>query len=192
MVHMIKPMLLHGAETGFVLNDDWLLELKYDGVRAVVDTRGDDPKIYTRKGVDITFQFPEIRPPGGLLLDGEIVGFDGSFHKLNWVQRRMGVGSATKVAARIEEFPIEYVAFDLLNDLTLNLEQRLTGLTLIRKQGHTQISPTWPAASIDALWGYVRINNLEGLVAKRRTSKYVPGTRTYNWLKIKHTKPRYQ
>jgi ATP-dependent DNA ligase len=49
-----------------------------------------------------------------------------------------------------------------------------------------------PASDIDKLWAYVRANNLEGLVAKHVESKYVPGTRTYQWRKIKHVKPDYR
>lgn len=192
---MIKPMLLHNADNAFTLTDEWVLELKYDGVRAIVDSRGTQTKIYTRRGVDITFQFPEISPPPGLLLDGEIVGFDGSFHKINWVQKRMGIASAEKVQDRLDEFPVHYVAFDILNDLDLTFMQRnldLMGAIRPDGRGFTLTSPIWGAERIEALWGYIRTNNLEGLVAKRRTSKYRPGTRTHDWLKIKHTKPRYQ
>ncbi len=193
MTEPFKPMLLHHAESDFVLTDQWMLELKYDGVRAIVDTRGDETKITTRRGVDITFQFPEVQPPKGLLLDGEIVGFDGNFHKLNWVQRRMGIVSRDKVLERIKRFPIQFVAFDLLDNLTLDYENRIIRLVEhLPNGGNCQVSPTWPARDIDKMWKYVRKNNLEGLVAKKLSSKYVPGIRSYDWRKIKHEKPPFR
>jgi bifunctional non-homologous end joining protein LigD len=198
----MKPMLLHHAPEQFVLTDDWMLELKYDGIRAIVDTRDGEQTISTRRGVEISFQFPEIHAPKGLLLDGEIVGFDGEFHKLNWVQRRMGIVDSFKVMDRMEQYPIQYVVFDVLNDLSLTYSERLRDLVGLQLSpcsfhgdptgGHVQPSPVWYAKEIGKLWSYVRTNNLEGLVAKRLTSRYIPGTRSHDWLKIKHTKPAYK
>ena len=186
----IKPMLLHHAPEQFILTDDWMLELKYDGIRAIVDTRDGEQTISTRRGIEISFQFPEIHAPKGLLLDGEIVGFDGEFHKLNWVQRRMGITDSHKVMNRMKQYPIPYVVFDVLNDLSLTYRERLCDLETLRFE--VQASPVWRAKEIDKLWSYVRTNSLEGLVAKRLTSRYIPGTRSHDWLKIKHHKPDYK
>jgi bifunctional non-homologous end joining protein LigD len=187
-------MLLHHAEQDFVLDDDWVLELKYDGIRAIVDTR--DPKdyrIWTRRGVDITFQFPEVKPPAGHIWDGEIVGFDeNGFHKLNYVQRRMGIVSRDKVLERMKRFPIKFVAFDVLNHPEMNLRTRLDVMAQHEVGPGWDKSPVWPAKDIDKLWAYVKSHNLEGLVAKRLDSKYVEGQRTYSWRKIKHDKPEYR
>ena len=188
----IRPMLMHHAEQDFVLDDKWALELKYDGVRAIIDTTGEKQRIYTRKGVDITFQFPEIILPKNHIYDGEIVGFDGKFHKLNFVQRRMGITSKQKVLERMGRFPIKFVAFDLLDDLSFDYEKRISGLWSVGKVEGWDISPSYPAKHIDKMWDYVQVNLIEGLVAKRYDSKYLQGTRTYNWRKIKHEKPRYR
>jgi bifunctional non-homologous end joining protein LigD len=188
---MIDPMLLHHAEQDFVLDDSWVLEIKYDGVRAIYDTTGDKPILYTRKGHDITEQFPEVSAPKGLLLDGEIVGFDkNGFHKLNWVQRRLGVKGRDKIIERMRRFPITFVVFDYLNDLSLNYEERM--LKLIQHEHDIVVSDTYPAKDIDKMWDFVTGNNLEGLVCKRKRSMYVNGLRTYEWRKIKHEKPPYR
>jgi bifunctional non-homologous end joining protein LigD len=193
----VEPMLLHHAEQDFVLDDKWVLELKYDGVRAIVDTRNNPTVVYTRKGVDITFQFPEVQPPAGHIYDGEIVGFnDRGFHKLNYVQRRMGISTRSKVLERMRIYPIKFVAFDILDDLGLNYETRIQPLVQMMADDPStslwDISPTWDASEIDKLWNIVEKNNFEGLVAKRLDSTYVPGIRTYNWRKIKHNKPDYR
>lgn len=190
---MIDPMLLHHAEDDFVLDDNWVLELKYDGVRAILDTTRDGPILYTRRGTEIHTQFPEIDAPEGLILDGEIVGFDGPsgrFHKLNWVQRRISVVADWKIKERAERFPCTFVAFDFLTTMEQPLHMRRSQLMAF--DGQVTISPQFPASNIDKMWQYVRENNLEGLVAKKLDSKYVPGTRTYNWRKIKHEKPTYR
>ena len=194
---MIDPMLLHHAEEDFVLTDDWVLELKYDGVRAILDTTGQVKVLYTRRGHEIHDQFPEIDAPPGLVLDGEIVGFDGEFHKLNWVQRRLGVKGADKILERSKKFPITFVAFDILGIVdpqhdfrSLEFSKRRSMLEALSDE--ITVSPVYPASNIDTMWDYVRKNNLEGLVAKRKDSKYVQGIRTYNWRKIKHSKPEYR
>ena len=188
---MISPMLLHHAEQDFVLTDDWVLEIKYDGVRVIVDTTGPEMVIYTRKGHDTTLQFPEVSIPKGLLLDGEIVGITPQgFHKLNWVQRRLGVTDPTKILERTQRFPITFVAFDHLNNLSLNYENRMSELD---KLGDVvTVSPRHPAKDIDKLWDYIQKAHLEGLVAKRLDSFYVEGQRSYQWRKIKHEKPEYR
>ena len=192
---MIDPMLLHHAPEGFVLNDKWILELKYDGVRAILDTTGDVDVLYTRRGHEIHEQFPEVSAPKGLILDGEIVGFDGEFHKLNWVQRRLGVVGEKRIAERAKRFPITYVAFDVLREGS----EDLSSMTLLSRhtildtyKDDVTMSPTYRASDINKLWSYVRKNNLEGLVAKKKDSLYAPGTRSYSWLKIKHDKPAYK
>lgn len=193
----INPMLLHHAEQDFVLTDDWVLEIKYDGVRVIVDSLTSDEhgehgfRIYTRNGVDITKQFPEVSIPPGLLLDGEIVGItDKGFHKLNWVQRRLGVTDSNKIIERTQRFPITFVAFDHLNDLSLDYEKRMHRLDGLN--GLVSLSPRYPASTIDKMWEYVIATNLEGLVAKNKSSMYVEGQRTYQWRKIKHEKPEYR
>jgi len=193
MTSPINPMLLHHAERDFVLDDDWMLELKYDGVRAIVDTMHDETRIWTRKGVDITFQFPEVNPPPGHIYDGEIVGFDNDgFHKLNYVQRRMGITSRDKVLERMRRFPIKFVAFDFLDDLTLDFENRFSKLHSLPSVAGYDRSPLWEAKEIDKLWDFVKARNMEGLVAKKKNSLYVQGIRTYQWRKIKHEKPTYR
>jgi len=200
---MIDPMLLHHAPDGFVLDDSWILELKYDGVRAILDTTGNEDVLYTRNGHVITEQFPEISAPKGLLLDGEIVGFDGKFHKLNWVQRRLGVQGASRIKERAARFPVTYVAFDMLRNDKAILDGEtfgdMTGWTYNRRRASLSVygdkitvSPVYPAENIDKMWSFVRSNNLEGLVAKRTDSRYAQGTRSYSWLKIKHEKPEYR
>lgn len=191
---MIDPMVLHHADEGFVLDDKWSLELKYDGVRAIVDTTGKEQVIYTRKGVDITFQFPDIVLPEGHIFDGEIIGVTGGwlYHKLNYVQRRMGITTKHKVLERMRKYPVKFVAFDFLDDLKLDYETRIGNFWSLPLTENWDIAPSYPAHHIDKMWDFTKEHHLEGLVAKRYDSKYLQGVRTYNWRKIKHDKPAYR
>lgn len=198
-MNIIRPMLLRNADYGFTLDNTWILELKYDGVRCIADTRN-GVVLYTRNGVDITAQFPEVQLPEGHIFDGEIVGFDGEFHKLNWVQKRISVQGTVRIAERAKRYPVRYVAFDLLDNMHRPLYERLADLQDLMDVQPSDfdqyvswdISPTYPAQQVEKLWTYVRNNNLEGLVAKRLTSTYVPGSRSYEWRKAKHEMPKWR
>lgn len=198
----MKPMLLGKSET-LVLNDDWTLELKFDGIRAIL-THDVTTKLETRNEKDMTVSFPEITSQAeGMLgatrvmLDGEIVGFDSrGLHKLNFVQHRLGVKDPDKIAVRQKSYPVVFVAFDILRlngkDVTRKpIEERREMLyEVVPKNAATNIvtAEVYPIAMMDALWDFIEDNNLEGLVTKRDGSKYVPGSRSPQWLKIKHHK----
>lgn len=200
----MKPMLLGKSET-LTLDDEWSLELKFDGIRAIL-THDVATKIETRNEKDITVSFPEIAEQSAgvfganrVMLDGEIVGFDGrGMHKLNYVQHRLGVIDPDKVAARQRSFPVVFVAFDILqvkgrSVMALPLSERRELLEgLLDDQSYLVKAQVYPVKMMDALWDFVQDNNLEGLVAKRNASKYSPGTRSPQWLKIKHQKMRWR
>lgn len=200
----MKPMLLGKSET-LTLNSDWSLELKFDGIRAIL-THDVKTTIETRNEKDITVSFPEIAEEAEgafgadrVVLDGEIVGFDHrGMHKLNYVQHRLGVTDPDKIASRQQSFPVVYVAFDVLrvkgkSVMKQPLSERREMLhALLPDQPHIVKAQVYPVNSMDDLWDFVQDNNLEGLVAKRDASKYSPGTRSPQWLKIKHQKMRWK
>ena len=98
--------------------ENWALELKWDGVRALAEVAPEEVRVYARRGVLITSTYPELSALADLLaghravLDGEVVAFeDGrpSFHRL---QRRM---HASRPSSRlIRSVPVRYMVFDLL------------------------------------------------------------------------------
>lgn len=201
----MKPMLLGKSET-LTLDDGWSLELKFDGIRAIL-THDVKTTIETRNEKDITVSFPEIAEESAgafgadrVILDGEIVGFDGrGMHKLNYVQHRLGVTDPDKIVARQQTFPVVFVAFDVLRmkgksvmKRPLRERRELLRQLLPEDQPHIVKAQIYPVSMMDTLWDFVQDNNLEGLVAKRDASKYSPGTRSPQWLKIKHQKMRWR
>lgn len=179
-----------------VSGEQWLYELKYDGVRALALRDGAGVRIVGRSGADFSANYPEVALAVGALrcarfvLDGEIIapGANGrpSFQLL---QRRIQAHDPDQIARLALASPVFYHVFDLLAfdrfDLRgLALEVRKSMLRhMIHDEGplryvdhHTGDGRTFYDAVCEA--------GLEGVVAKLRSAAYPPG-RTGAWLKIK-------
>ncbi len=193
----ITPML---ATLGELPSDEaqWAFEMKWDGVRALVAVEGGRITISSRNDRDVTVSYPELRALGEqlgstqALLDGEIVSFDDdgrpSFGRL---QRRMHVASAAQARRLADSAPVAYLIFDLLHLdgrslLDLPYPQRREFLEDLDLNGICwQTPPAFEgdgAGAVDAS----RQQGLEGVVAKRLTSRYRPGRRSPDWVKVKN------
>jgi bifunctional non-homologous end joining protein LigD len=166
--------------------DDWLYEVKFDGYRALVIKDGPRVQIRSRNDKDLTVAYPHIAAAArGLhadqaVIDGEVVAVDAhgrpSFQAL---QHRSAYPS----------HGIVFYAFDLLHrdgrDLLLEpLHARRSELAEVLDGSGLLMSVDLPGTAeqvIDA----VRSLSLEGLIAKRRTSRYTPGERGTAWVKLK-------
>ncbi len=170
-------------------DDEWVFELKWDGVRCVL-TSDDGIELYSRAGNQMTARYPELAGadlPNGLVLDGEIVALDAAGHpSFELLQGRM---HALPVGAT--PLPITYVVFDILHDqestLHLSLEERTSRLRRLDLPAPIVVADSFPGESA-AIWSFVEGHDLEGIVAKRLGSRYSPGTRSPDWRKIGHFK----
>ncbi len=174
----------------------WAFEVKWDGVRALADTTGDRPRLWSRNAREVTAAYPELAGLAdlpGAVLDGEIVLLAGGVPSFAALAERMHVRDARRAAALAHRQPVSYVVFDVLRldgaDLTRRTydERRevLAGLVL---PDRVQLSPTYPDG--DDLWQVTRAHGLEGVVAKRRSSTYQPGRRSADWVKSAHVRTR--
>jgi bifunctional non-homologous end joining protein LigD len=182
--------------------DGWIIEPKWDGVRAVVTVHDGRVTIASRLGNDVTGGYPElVALADGLggrsaVLDGEIVAFDErtgrpSFQRL---QRRMHVRQPG--AALRKDVPIQLLLFDVLwldGELVAERPQAerrkvLESLALDGPSWHT--SPLIPPAPADELLDACRRIGMEGYVAKRADAVYQPGRRSSAWIKVKCIKRR--
>jgi bifunctional non-homologous end joining protein LigD len=193
----VRPML---ATSSKVLpgGGSWAYEMKWDGVRASAYLSGGRLlRLVSRSGQDVTVAYPELRglgPAAGarqLVLDGEIVAFDGGRPSFEALQPRIHVTSAAEAAQMARRTPVVYLAFDLLYldwrpTLDLPYRQRRELLDALALAG-----PSWqtPPAFIDAAGEDVQAaaaaQGLEGVVAKRLDARYRPGARSADWLKVK-------
>jgi bifunctional non-homologous end joining protein LigD len=166
--------------------DDWLFEVKWDGYRAIVDLHGGEATLTSRKGNDLTARFESVakaiersvKTPD-CVLDGEVCALDEE-------------GRATFSAMQQGKSGTRYVfvAFDVLEvegePLTgLPLAERHERLTALldRRNRVVQLSEAFEDGR--ALFKAAQEQHFEGIVAKKRDSRYFPGKRTRDWLKIK-------
>jgi DNA ligase D-like protein (predicted ligase) len=191
----IRPML---AKIGKPFDDPgWIFEIKWDGTRALAFVEGGDYRLLNRKKNDSRPRYPELDVlralPSGTILDGEIaVLVDGrpSFHGM--LQREQARGSP-RVRAVASRLPAVYVVFDLLYEdgapiLDRPLRDRRDALRRVLERadvgGRVVLSDGVVGEGIAAFDEAGR-RDLEGIVAKRLDSRYLPGKRSDAWLKIK-------
>jgi bifunctional non-homologous end joining protein LigD len=123
----------------------------------------------------------------GLVLDGELVAFDGEQTSFPWLQQRLGVGEPC--AALVAAYPVVYCVFDLLelNGESLTgrplLERRARLVKAVRPRPALRLSEAWHGDSQRRFADACRAG-WEGLIAKRADAPYVSG-RSRDWLKLK-------
>jgi bifunctional non-homologous end joining protein LigD len=193
----VTPMLA-GAGSLSRDPDGWSHEIKWDGVRALAYLQPGRIRLESRNLNEITDAYPEIRGILGdlgmreALLDGEIVAFgeDGrpSFERL---QKRMHVASPSAVKRLRTSTPVVYAIFDLLyldghSLMGLTYDERRARLEALSLSGPAWRVPAAHAGTGRELLAATAAQGLEGIVAKRRDSRYEPGRRTGAWVKIKH------
>jgi bifunctional non-homologous end joining protein LigD len=198
MPEEIRPMLAELASELPADDEAWAYEIKWDGVRALVFSRGGHPRVVNRSGTDVTSRYPELRGLGGVLgstaavLDGEIVALDESgrpsFQRL---QRRMHLASEAAVRRGAREVPASFVAFDLLYLDGRSLVDRPYAERRALLEGLGLGGPSWQTPAYQpgegaALLEASRRQGLEGVVAKRLDAPYEPGGRSGAWLKVKN------
>jgi bifunctional non-homologous end joining protein LigD len=192
----LTPML---AILGTLPKDDgWAFEMKWDGVRALIRVEGGRITALSRNGRDMTVSYPELRGLGEqlgstqALLDGEIVSFDAdgrpNFGKL---QQRMHVASAAAARRLAGTDPAVFLAFDVLHLdgrslLELPYRERREVLTDLALEGEYWQTPPAFTGSGAAAVRASREQGLEGIVAKRVESRYQPGRRSPDWVKVKN------
>ena len=196
----MRPML---AVTGPAPRDpgNWALEMKWDGVRALAYIERGQVRLMSRTERDITVAYPELARLGAatthkqLLLDGEIVVFgEGGWPEFEALQPRMHVSSASQAALLAGQTPVTYLVFDLLQLdgrplLDLEYTQRRALLEELALAGPYWQTPPWfPGGDFDAVRSVSLAHGMEGVVAKRLDSRYVPGVRTGSWRKIKNVR----
>src|ERR1700722_2551559 len=177
----------------------WAFEIKWDGVRAIAHSEPGSLRLFSRNGNDITAGYPELQGLSAALgahtaiLDGEIVAFDSngrpSFQAL---QPRMHQRTASVVDLLSETAPVTYMVFDLLwldgHNLTeLPYSERRAALDALEPNGARWRVSEFHVGDGNAMLAATREHGLEGLVAKRLDSRYLPGKRS-GWAKIKNSR----
>ena len=184
--HYISPMLATLHDEAFD-DSEWIFEVKWDGYRAVAEIGPEQVKLYSRNGLSFELLYPRIVSAlhslkEDVVLDGEIVVFNErgkpDFQKL----QQYGDNQSASIV---------YYVFDCLRYQGKNI----THLPLVdRKEIARRVIGESPIIrySEHVIGNGVQFlkemvaNDLEGMIAKRSDSRYVEGSRSRDWLKIKN------
>ena len=177
-------------ETDVPFDDkDWLFEIKWDGYRAICEKSKNEILLYSRNGISFLSSYPIVADQ--LLQIKEDVVIDGEIAVINDIGKPDF--QLLQHYGEDPDHPIQYNIFDLLK---LNGHDT-TGLALLeRKELLQKIIPANEVIKYSdhilekgkAFFKVSKEKGLEGIMAKKADSKYYPGKRTSDWLKIKHHK----
>ena len=190
---MVIPLMLATLTDRRDFGDGWLLERKFDGERCVARKARNDVRLESRTGKDLTSTYPEVRAavaaqdPQDLLVDGEVVSYDGDQTSFARLQQRLGLTNPSP--EHVASYPVVYCVFDILEvdgerltDRPL-IERRNMLTRRIRSSSALQPTEAWRDDSQRRFVAACR-SGWEGLIAKRADAPYVAG-RSKDWLKLK-------
>jgi len=195
MPQRVEPMKALLADNAFSSND-WLYEVKWDGVRAVAYLNNGRLSLLSRNLKEQNFRYPELSDLADfvlgekIVLDGEIVAFDErglpSFEKL---QSRMNLQQESEIKRKSGELPVVYFVFDVLfwqgRDLqTTPLWRRKQVLNSILIPHRYVVPSDFIETEGIAFFEAAKQQGLEGVIAKKKDS-YYEQKRSGSWLKIK-------
>ena len=184
----MRPRLAHRAFN----SPEYVFELKWDGIRALAARDANGLRITDRSGGDLLSLVPELRDlgiPEGMVIDGEIVVCDlRGRPSYDLLAGRLGPKAAKRGRGPI------FVAFDLVYQdgrplIARPLIERRARLLGAGLGSRMLAVPEHLDDDGEPFLEVVAEYGLEGIVAKRRDSGYVPGARTAEWLKC-HVTPR--
>jgi DNA ligase-1 len=205
-VPVFRPfMLAHGLEDLRVSMDDYAAEWKWDGIRVQIVRVGEETRLYSRAGDDITRSFPDVAEAfdregvvdGELLVKGESQGADehgGAAASFNALQQRLG----RKIVS--PKMLGDYPAFVRLYDVLIEGKEDVRALSWQERRARLEafvpalnperfdISSLIEASSFEELEEIragSRDASIEGVMLKRRDSPYVAGRRVGHWYKWK-------
>jgi bifunctional non-homologous end joining protein LigD len=171
----------------------WSHEVKWDGMRVLADVRDGEVRLFSRNETAATIAFPELVPSASTLtdahLDGEVVAMVDGRPSFAALAERMHVRDRRRAAALAERSPVTYLVFDIVRlygvDLLARaLEERRATLGRLELPERWQVPPDYEDGQ--ALASATLDQGLEGVVSKRRSSRYQPGRRSPDWLKMLH------
>jgi len=196
-------MLAHPLEDGEVDLQDYAAEWKWDGIRVQLVRAGEETRVYSRSGDDISATFPELltQLPFDAVLDGELLvrgsaqgGEAGGAASFNALQQRLG--RKTVSAKMLREYPAFVRLYDVLLAEGRDWREspwelrRATLESLMERlpASHFDLSQIVEAedfAHLAAIRETARDEAIEGLMLKRRMSPYVAGRKAALWFKWK-------
>ncbi len=198
---MLASPLQYGSPYRDLRSGEWIVESKFDGIRAQLHKFGDQILLFSRTFAEVSHSYPEVIEAArsvraSVILDGELVAQKGAqVLPFRFLQTRLQ--RKTVSAELLENVPVTFICFDLLalnDDFLIDLplsdrRQRLNELGLAEEHLQAANSRTLNMGELEPclhqLFDEARGAGHEGLVTKRLDSAYHPGKRGKWWFKIK-------
>lgn len=191
----IEPMLADSREKP-PESDNFLYEVKWDGIRALISLDEGELRIRSRNQHDITAKFPELMIPeeafraSSALFDAEIVCLDdGGKPVFKHVIHRLQQTTDGSIERARAKYPVVCYVFDCLYlDGRPIVNEPLVRRRAWLKDAVKRGTPYRVSETVDdggELFKAAAAMGLEGIIAKEKTSTYQPGKRSAQWLKIK-------
>lgn len=190
--------MLIGADGEPFNSDDFIYELKLDGERAVVYLDKEGTELRNKRNKRMLPLFPELaslhkQSKKRCILDGEYVVVKDGKPNFFEIQRRSLMSNPFKIELAAKQLPVSFVAFDILyyddhavNDLPL-MERKALLNKAVKEGGRLAVSRWIESNGVD-FYKIAENQQLEGIVAKRKDSRYYLDKRTKDWIKIKNLK----
>ncbi len=171
----------------------WAHEVKWDGMRVLVEHADGRLRVWSRNQNDVSVSFPELQGlaavlPEDTLLDGEVVALGEGVPSFGALADRMHVRDATRAQRLAATNPVTLLAFDVLRVDGEDLldrplaERRERLLALGLDDVAWQVPPQYDDGPM--LLAAAEEQGLEGIVSKRLAAAYKPGRRSRDWLKF--------
>jgi DNA ligase D-like protein (predicted ligase) len=183
----VEPMLLLRADT---LPDDrarWEYQLKFDGYRAIAFKSAGKVHLRSRNDNDFSIRYPAVvrglaKLPNETVIDGELVALDEDGRPSFSALQNYG---SSDISVIYYVFDVMILAGRDVKAETLEARRDLLERNVLPKLAEPVRYTGRLSASLRDLVHSVKTERLEGLVAKRRDSRYEPGLRSGAWMKMR-------
>ena len=193
----IKPMLI--GESGEAFDSpDYIYELKLDGVRCIAYLDNVSVELRNKRNVRVSSIYPELseihkQVKKRCILDGELIVIKDGKPNFSEMQRRSLMSNKFRIELAALKLPVSFTVYDILyiddkqiTDLPLMERKKLLEKT-VKENERLAISRYIEEKGID-FYNITVQQDLEGIVAKQKNSKYYFDKRTKDWIKIKNLK----
>ena len=196
MAQGLEPMHAELADAPFN-KPDWVWEPKLDGYRILAYIQHGQVSLRSRRGLELAETFPGLAAELGeqgaaMILDGELVAFEGGNPSFNALQNRFQLKTARDIALAEKNIPVAFYAFDLLHFSGVDLREaayedrrRYLAQCLLPS---SRVQLVHAAQDGVELYAAALASGFEGVIGKRKQSKYEAGRRSSSWVKVKATR----
>lgn len=173
---------------------EYIFEIKFDGIRAIIFANKNEVKIQSRNKQNITHLFPELQKISKLvdknvIFDGEIIIFENNKDSFSKIQERIHLKNNDKIKKASDNNPVTFIAFDILYEnidlTTLPLLERKKYLNKYKDNDYFVKTKVIDTTGVK-LFNSIKKMNLEGIIAKLKTGKYYINKRCDEFIKIKN------